>query len=118
MSDKQNNEIVSINEIRFDAAGLIPAIIQDVHDGAILMLGYMNRESLQKTINSGYVTFWSRSRQKFWTKGETSGHYLKLVDIFADCDRDALLIKVDPIGPTCHTGQRSCFSWELRENHR
>ncbi len=102
-----------LSDLKFDQQGLIPAIIQDEADGAILMLGYMNEKSLQITLESGQVTFWSRSRKKYWTKGETSGHYLYLVKIFTDCDRDALLLRVRPIGPTCHTGKRSCFSWEM-----
>ncbi|MBN2357230.1 phosphoribosyl-AMP cyclohydrolase [candidate division KSB1 bacterium] len=102
-----------MDQIRFDEKGLIPAIVQDAQNGMVLMLGYMNSNSLQKTVESGYVTFWSRSRQKLWTKGETSGNYLRLVSIIADCDRDALLIKANPKGPTCHTGRQSCFSWTL-----
>ena len=102
-----------INTIRYDQDGLVPAIIQDAEDQAVLMLGYMNQESLQITLNTGRVTFWSRSRKKLWTKGETSGNFLHVIKIFADCDRDALLIHARAQGPTCHTGKRSCFSWEL-----
>lgn len=96
-------------EIAFDAQGLVPAIIQHARNGQVLMLGYMNAESLAQTQASGLVTFWSRSRQKLWQKGESSGHVLKLVEIRQDCDSDALLVLVDPHGPTCHTGHRSCF---------
>jgi len=103
-----------VKSLRYDDKGLIPAIIQDDSDGAILMLGYMNEKSLQMTLEGGKVTFWSRSRKKYWTKGESSGHYLNVVKIYSDCDRDALLVRVLPIGPTCHTGKRSCFSWEMK----
>lgn len=89
--------------------GLVPAIVQDAMTGRVLMLGYMNEEALQKTQTSGLVTFFSRSRGELWTKGETSGHYLHLVSIAADCDADALLVKVRPDGPTCHTGTDTCW---------
>lgn len=89
--------------------GLVPAIVQDDETGRVLMLGYMNEEALQKTQTSGLVTFFSRSRGELWTKGETSGHYLHLVSIAADCDADALLVKVRPDGPTCHTGTDTCW---------
>jgi phosphoribosyl-ATP pyrophosphohydrolase/phosphoribosyl-AMP cyclohydrolase len=88
--------------------GLIPAIVQD-RTGMVRMLGYMNREALEATIASGFVTFFSRSKQRLWGKGETSGNRLRLIDLAADCDRDTLLIRVDPVGPTCHTGKTSCF---------
>jgi phosphoribosyl-AMP cyclohydrolase len=90
--------------------GLIPAIIQDKHTGKVLMLGYMNEEAYTQTLNSGYVTFYSRSRQKLWTKGETSGHRLRVREIRVDCDRDSLLIQADLTGPgCCHMGYKSCF---------
>lgn len=89
--------------------GLIPAIIQDAQTGKVLMLGYMNEESLRITQEKGLVTFWSRTRNKLWTKGETSGHFLKVRSITPDCDRDTLLIKAVPNGPVCHTGQDTCF---------
>lgn len=89
--------------------GLIPAIVQDHATRQVLMLGYMNQEALARSIETGKVHFWSRSRQALWKKGETSGHTLKLVDIAADCDRDALLVEVKPKGPVCHTGTVSCF---------
>ena len=88
--------------------GLIPAIVHD-RTGMVRMLGYMNREALEATIASGFVTFFSRSKQRLWGKGETSGNRLRLIDLAADCDRDTLLIRVDPVGPTCHTGTTSCF---------
>ena len=95
--------------IRFDDAGLVPAVIQDVADGRVLMLAYMDAEALAATIQTGEVHFHSRSRGRLWRKGETSGNVLRLVSLAADCDSDALLITVDPIGPTCHRETRSCF---------
>ncbi|NOX90448.1 MAG: bifunctional phosphoribosyl-AMP cyclohydrolase/phosphoribosyl-ATP diphosphatase HisIE [Calditrichaeota bacterium] len=94
--------------------GLIPAIIQDAFTGRVLMLGFMNEEALQKTKKTGLVTFFSRSRQTLWTKGETSGNYLKVVDILVDCDQDTLLIKAHPQGPVCHTGKDTCFAEQNR----
>jgi phosphoribosyl-ATP pyrophosphohydrolase/phosphoribosyl-AMP cyclohydrolase len=91
------------------SADLLPAIVQDAQTGKVLMLGYMNKEALQVTQASKQVTFYSRSKQRLWTKGETSGHVLQLIDIFVDCDQDALLITANPIGPTCHNGTISCF---------
>ena len=89
--------------------GLVPAIIQDADTRQVLMLGFMNQEAYEKTVATGKVTFWSRTRQCLWTKGETSGHFLHLVDIAADCDQDTLLVKVHPDGPTCHTGTDTCW---------
>lgn len=89
--------------------GLLPVIVQDAQTARVLMLGYMNQEALQATLDSGHVTFFSRSKQRLWTKGETSGHVLKLVKLSADCDRDTLLVLATPHGPTCHTGTESCF---------
>ncbi len=88
---------------------LLPAVVQDANTGKVLMLGYMNREALKVTQASKQVTFYSRSKQRLWTKGETSGHILRLVDIFIDCDQDTLLVTANPIGPTCHNGTDSCF---------
>ncbi len=94
--------------------GLIPAIIQDKHTGKVLMLGFMNQQAYDQTLSSGYVTFFSRSRQKLWTKGETSGHKLRVREIRVDCDRDALLIQADLTGPgCCHEGYKSCFFRKL-----
>ncbi|MBQ3634804.1 MAG: bifunctional phosphoribosyl-AMP cyclohydrolase/phosphoribosyl-ATP diphosphatase HisIE [Bacteroidales bacterium] len=93
-----------------DTRGLVPAIIQDSVTGKVLMLGYMNEEALEKTRNEGRVTFFSRSRQKLWTKGETSGNFLNVVSIAEDCDQDTLLIKVIPDGPVCHTGADTCWN--------
>lgn len=95
--------------LKFNQQGLIPAIVQDYQNGEVLMLAYMNRESLRKTIETGLTWFWSRSREKLWQKGETSGHIQQVKEIFYDCDADTLLIKVDQTGPACHTGARSCF---------
>ena len=91
------------------ADGLLPVIVQDATTLKVLMLGYMNREAYDKTANEGRVTFFSRTRNTLWTKGETSGHYLLVKDMYADCDMDTLLIKAEPIGPTCHRGTTSCF---------
>ena len=89
--------------------GLMPTVIQNAVSGRVLMLGYMNREALDKTINSGRVTFWSRSKNRLWTKGEISGNILDFVDVALDCDGDSLLILANPQGPTCHLGKESCF---------
>ncbi len=98
------------------SGGLVPAIIQDADTRQVLMLGYMNQESYDKTLSTGLVTFYSRSRQTLWTKGETSGHYLRLVDMKIDCDRDTLLVRVHPEGPTCHTGTDTCWGEENKSN--
>ncbi|VYU74880.1 bifunctional phosphoribosyl-AMP cyclohydrolase/phosphoribosyl-ATP diphosphatase HisIE [Metakosakonia massiliensis] len=89
--------------------GLLPAVVQHAVSGEVLMLGYMNKEALAKTLESGKVTFFSRSKGRLWTKGESSGHFLNLVNIAPDCDNDTLLVLANPIGPTCHTGSSSCF---------
>ena len=101
-----------LNSERLDwekTGGLIPAIVQDAFDGRVLMQGYMNPEALAHTQKSGRVTFWSRSRDTLWTKGDTSGNTLTLVDLKADCDADCLLVRALPSGPTCHTGTDTCF---------
>lgn len=94
---------------KYDGSGLLAAIVTDAADGAVLMLGYMNEEALELTRKSGFVHFYSRSRQTLWKKGETSGHVLSVEDIRIDCDQDAILVIAKPAGPTCHTGVRSCF---------
>jgi phosphoribosyl-ATP pyrophosphohydrolase/phosphoribosyl-AMP cyclohydrolase len=99
--------------LNFDHRGLIPAIVQDARNGQVLMLGYMNEEALKLTINSGDVWFYSRSRQELWHKGETSGNFLRLKSITKDCDSDTLLIKAEPTGPVCHTGNQTCFFQRL-----
>ena len=96
-------------EIRFDERGLVPAIVQDAATGAVLMLAYMDREALDETLRTREVHFHSRSRDKLWKKGETSGNVLHLVELVSDCDADALLVKVHPSGPACHTGDATCF---------
>jgi phosphoribosyl-ATP pyrophosphohydrolase/phosphoribosyl-AMP cyclohydrolase len=102
-------------EFKFDEQGLLPAVVQDWLDGSVLMLGYMNREALSKTLSTGSVHFWSRSRQALWEKGETSGNKLLVKELFIDCDRDTILVKAEPLGPTCHTGERACFFSKLDE---
>lgn len=97
-------------EINFDKEGLVPAIIQDVNSKKVLMLGYMNKESYDKTLKTKKVTFYSRSRKKLWTKGEESGNFLQLVSIKADCDQDTLLVEVIPAGPVCHKGTDTCWA--------
>ncbi len=101
---------MNIDDIKFDENGLIPAIIQDAQTNEVLTLAYMNRESLEKSIEKGLSCFWSRSRQELWLKGETSGNYQHIRSITSDCDDDALLVKVCPDGPACHTGSVSCFT--------
>ena len=102
-------------KIDFDKMdGLVPAIIQDAETKNVLMLGFMNKEAYEKTLETKHVTFWSRTRQTLWTKGETSGHFLNLVDMKIDCDNDTLLVRVHPVGPTCHTGTDTCWGEENR----
>ena len=112
--------MLSIDELKFDEKGLIPAVIVDAENGKVLTLAYMNRESLKISMEKGLTCFWSRSRQELWLKGETSGNYQHIVSITADCDRDALVIKVEKDGPACHLGTESCFTapvWESEERH-
>ena len=109
---------VNINELKFDEKGLIPAIVVDAVSKKVLTLAYMNRESLEISMEKGMTCFWSRSRQELWLKGETSGNYQKIVSITADCDNDALVVMVEKAGPACHTGSDSCFThtvWESEE---
>lgn len=103
------------NSLKYDTAGLIPCIAQDEKSGEVLMMAWMNAESVAKTLESGKVTYWSRSRQAFWVKGESSGHVQSLVDLRLDCDRDCLLALVRQVGPACHTNRRSCFYTAVRE---
>ncbi len=105
---------VPVAEVAFDGRGLAPALVQSVEDGAVRMLGYMNREALERTLRTGQVWFWSRSRGEFWRKGETSGNGLEVVEVLADCDGDAILVRARPHGPTCHTGAESCFFRRVR----
>jgi len=99
----------ALPELAFNEAGLLPAIVQDAQTGQVLTMAWMNEESLRRTLERGETVFWSRSRQEFWHKGATSGNTQKVVDLLFDCDGDTLLIKVDPAGPACHTGEISCF---------
>ncbi|WBU62880.1 phosphoribosyl-AMP cyclohydrolase [Paracoccus aerodenitrificans] len=101
--------------LRFDANGLIPAIAQDAESGDVLMMAWMNAEAVTRSLQTGRVTYWSRSRQSFWIKGETSGHVQKLVEMRVDCDRDCLLVLVQQEGPACHTNRRSCFYTAIRD---
>lgn len=96
-------------DLKFDTNGLIPAVVQDAADGTVLMVAWMNAASLQRTRDTGLACFWSRSRQTLWTKGETSGNTMRVLEIRVDCDADTLLLRVEPAGPACHTGARSCF---------
>lgn len=99
----------SLDEVAFDASGLVPVIVQDVKTKTVLMLGYANKQTLQETIELGQLVFFSRSRNSRWHKGETSGNFLQLEEISLDCDRDSVLALVTPLGPTCHQGSDSCF---------
>ncbi len=101
--------------LKFDAQGLIPCIAQDAESGEVLMMAWMNAESVARTLETGKVTYWSRSRQAFWVKGESSGHAQALVDLRLDCDRDCLLALVNQKGPACHTNRRSCFYTSIRD---
>lgn len=102
-----------MQEIKFDSNGLVPAIVQDAETRDVLMLAYMNRESLQRTLETGETVFWSRSRKELWHKGATSGNVQRVVEIKVDCDQDTLLIRVHPAGPACHTGNQTCFYTDL-----
>ncbi len=112
--------MININELKFDEKGLIPAIVVDAKTKKVLTLAYMNRESLKISMEKELTCFWSRSRQELWLKGETSGNYQHIVSITADCDKDALVVLVEPDGPACHTGTYSCFTapvYESEERH-
>jgi phosphoribosylformimino-5-aminoimidazole carboxamide ribotide isomerase len=113
MSRKKAPKGLNLEMVKFDEKGLIPAIAQDAKTGEVLMVAYMNREALEKTLSTGQAWFYSRSRKELWNKGATSGNYLYVKKIFIDCDEDTLLLKVDAAGPACHTGNRSCFFREL-----
>jgi phosphoribosyl-ATP pyrophosphohydrolase/phosphoribosyl-AMP cyclohydrolase len=102
-------------EMKLDEKGLMPAIVQDAGTGQVLTLAYMSPESLKRTLETGQVWFYSRSRQELWHKGATSGNYLNVKEVWADCDADAILVKVDPVGPACHTGEHSCFFNRVQE---
>ena len=100
---------LELAKIKFDEHGLVPAVVQDVKTNAVVMLAYMNKESLRLTLETGYTWFWSRSRQELWNKGATSGNLQRVVEMYYDCDGDALLVKAELSGPACHTGEYSCF---------
>jgi phosphoribosyl-AMP cyclohydrolase len=104
-----------LDSIVFDKDGLVPAVAQDAVNGQVLTLAFMNRATLRETIEGGRVVYWSRSRNARWRKGDTSGHIQELVELFIDCDGDALLLKVRQTGPACHTGKRSCFFRRLKD---
>lgn len=101
------------SEVSFNADGLVPVIAQSAATGEVLMLAWMNLEALELTLSTGHITYWSRSRKQLWRKGETSGHTQRLVEAFVDCDGDTLLLKVDQMGPACHTGAPNCFFRKL-----
>lgn len=101
--------------LKWDADGLLPAIVQDAHGGQVLMMAYMNRDALDRTLATGEAVFWSRSRGELWHKGATSGNVQRVVEIRVDCDADTLLLRVEPAGPACHTGQPTCFFRTLSE---
>ena len=103
-----------INTLRFDENNLIPAIVQDAENQTVLMMGWMNRDALRRTVSEGKVCFWSRSRQKFWLKGETSGMFLLTQSVRVNCENNSLLILARPVGPTCHTGHESCYYREAQ----
>ena len=106
-----------IKTLKFDAAGLIPAIVQDAATGEVRMVAWMNAESLRRTLETGEAHYWSRSRKKLWRKGEESGNVQRVREVRTDCDKDTLLLKVEQVGgAACHTGYRSCFSWVLRDD--
>jgi phosphoribosyl-ATP pyrophosphohydrolase/phosphoribosyl-AMP cyclohydrolase len=103
-----------MKDIKFDEKGLIPAVIQDADTGEVLMLGYMNEKALYLTLEGPDVWFYSRSRQEMWHKGETSGNFLKVKEVYKDCDNDTILVKAKPLGPVCHTGARNCFFQKIK----
>jgi phosphoribosyl-AMP cyclohydrolase len=109
------DNIVTIDNLKFDDCGLIPAVVQDSHTKEILMVAWMNAESLKLTQERGEAVFWSRSRQEIWHKGATSGNVQKVQQILVDCDADTLVVLVEPAGPACHTGERTCFYRNLEE---
>ncbi|MFC1917600.1 phosphoribosyl-AMP cyclohydrolase [Chloroflexota bacterium] len=104
-----------INNLKFDEKGLLPAVVQDDETGEVLMLGYMNEEAVRRTLESGDAWFYSRSRQEMWHKGATSGNFIRVKSVWIDCDADTILVKAKPVGPICHTGNKTCFFQELRE---
>ena len=106
---EQANQPFNLEQLRYDAVGLVPAVVQDVENGDVLMMAWMNRASLERTLEEQRTVFWSRSRQELWRKGDTSGHLQHVEDVLVDCDGDVLLVRVHQVGAACHTGERSCF---------
>lgn len=113
----EEREAGSVFAPRFDANGLLTAVVVDHASGAVLVVAHMNADALAKTLDTGQVHFWSRSRAALWLKGETSGNFLMVRQVLVDCDQDALVIRADPAGPTCHTGARSCFYRQIDTRH-
>ena len=111
-------ETVAIQSLRFDANGLIPAIVQDADSNQVLMMAFMNLESVELTLETKETHFWSRSRQELWHKGATSGNIQEVVEVFVDCDADSLLIRVHPAGPACHIGQPTCFYRNMKDENK
>ena len=109
MDVSETGSVVTTEDVRFGADGLIPAVVVDAGDGEVLMLAWMDREALERSLTEGRTVFWSRSRQELWEKGATSGHVQRIVDVRTDCDADALVVRVEQTGVACHTGERSCF---------
>jgi len=107
--------VKGFENLKFDSNGLIPAVVQDAENGQVLMVAYMNQAAVEKTLETGKATYWSRSRQKFWVKGESSGHFQMVRGMYVDCDQDCLLVKVEQVGPACHEGYRSCFFRQATE---
>lgn len=104
-----------INTLKFDASGLIPAVVQNIETNEVLMVAYMNADTIKQTLETGRATFWSRSRQEVWVKGDTSGNYMYVKEVRVDCDCDCLVVLVNPAGPACHTGNRSCFFRKIED---
>lgn len=104
-----------INTLKFDASGLIPAVVQNIETNEVLMVAYMNADTIKQTVETGRATFWSRSRQEVWVKGDTSGNYMYVKEIRVDCDCDCLILLANPAGPACHTGNRSCFFRKIED---
>ncbi len=123
MNSTSPNEVSTLTrselfaQVKFDAAGLVPAIVQDATTGQVLMMAWMNAESLRRTLDLGESVFWSRSRQQYWHKGATSGNTQQVVDLRIDCDGDTLLVLVNSAGPACHTGARSCFFRKVEDGN-
>lgn len=105
-----------LDDLKYNADGLIPCITQDCETGEVLMMAYMNKDSLKETLEKKLCSYWSRSRQKYWVKGESSGHTQEVKEVLLDCDKDTLLIKIKQNGGACHTGYRSCFSWKIEDS--